>query len=212
VQSVTTAPQIEVDFANGVDRYVMIGTGRLLHEDDLTTYGEQVQTMYVIRDGTALKMNTSGLPHKPRTDADFSKLTNMTDGFSKLSVKGWYHDLPKGERIISPIAAELNLLGYAGSLPPENECLPGLAANIYVRDFPFGASQLVDTSGSPVSEFYASEGAVGMEFVNIYSDTPNDPTLKLAITLGSDGKTMYIDLAKNPISGDHRMSWRLLGR
>lgn len=212
VQSVTTAPQIEVDFANGVDRYVMIGTGRLLHEDDLTTYGEQVQTMYVIRDGTALKMNTSGLPHKPRTDADFWKLTKTIDGFSKLSVKGWYHDLPKGERIISPIAAELNLLGYAGSLPPENECLPGLAANIYVRDFPFGASQLVDTSGSPVAEVLAEEGAVGMEFVNIYSDTPNDPTLKLAITLGSDGKTMYIDLAKNLISGDHRMSWRLLGR
>ncbi len=51
-----------------------------------------------------------------------------------------------------------------------------------------------------------------MEFVNVYSDTPNDPTLKLAITLGSDGKTMYIDLAKSLISGDHRMSWRLLGR
>ena len=211
-QSVTTAPQIEVDFANGVDRYVMIGTGRLLHEDDLATYGEQVQTMYVFRDGTALKMNASGLPHKPRTDADFWKLTDTVDGFSKLSVKGWYHDLPKGERIISPIAAELNLLGYAGSLPPENECLPGLAANIYVRDFPFGASQLVDTSGNPIAEFYAKEGAVGMEFVNIYSDTPNDPTLKLAITLGSDGKTMYIDLAKNLISGDHRMSWRLLGK
>jgi len=212
VQSVTTAPQIEVDFANGVDRYVMIGTGRLLHEDDLVTFADQVQTMYVIRDGTALKMNSTGLPHKPRTDADFSKLVSFIDGFSKLSVKGWYHDLPKGERIISPIAAELNLLGYAGSLPPENECLPGLAANIYVRDFPFGASQLVDSSGSPIAEYYASEGAVGMEFVNIYSDTPNDPTLKLAITLGSDGKTMYIDLAKNLISGDHRMSWRLLGR
>ena len=56
------------------------------------------------------------------------------------------------------------------------------------------------------------DGAVGMEFVNIYSDTPNDPTLKLAITLGSDGTTMYIDLAKSLISGDHRMSWRLLGR
>ena len=125
-QSVTVAPQIEVDFANGVDRYVMVGTGRLLHEDDLVTYGEQVQTMYVIRDGTVLKMNSAGLPHKPRSDADFSKLTDFIDGFSKLSVKGWYHDLPKGERIISPIAAELNLLGYAGSLPPENECLPGL--------------------------------------------------------------------------------------
>ncbi|CAG1008358.1 Type IV pilus biogenesis factor PilY1 [Burkholderiales bacterium] len=211
-QAVTMAPQIEVDFANGVDRYVMVGTGRLLHEDDLVTYGEQVQTMYVFRDGTALRMNSAGLPHAPRTDADFSKLTDTINGFSALSVKGWYHDLPKGERIISPIAAELNLLGYAGSLPPENECLPGLAANVYVRTFPFGASQLIDGGGTVVSSIYAPEGAVGMEFVNIHSDTPNDPTLKLAITLGSDGKTMYVDLKKSSIIGDHRMSWRLIGQ
>jgi type IV pilus assembly protein PilY1 len=212
-QSVTTAPQIEVDFANGVDRYVMVGTGRLLHEDDLTTYGDQVQTMYVIRDGTVLKMNTSGLPYNPRTDSDFSTVDAAgTTGFSGLSVKGWYMDLPKGERIIAPIAAELNLLGFAGSLPPENECLPGLAANIYVRDFPHGDSQLVDSGGAAMASSYAKEGAVGMEFINIYSDTPNDPTLKLAITLGSDGKTIYIDLKKGSLSGDHRMSWRLMGQ
>ena len=187
-QSVTMAPQIEVDFANGVDRYVMVGTGRLLHEDDLTTYGDQVQTMYVIRDGTVLKMNTSGLPYNPRTDADFTSVdASSTAGFGGLSVKGWYMDLPKGERIISPIAAELNLLGFAGSLPPENECLPGLAANIYVRDFPHAESQLVDSGGAAVASTYAKDGAVGMEFINIYSETPNDPTLKLAITLGSDG-------------------------
>ena len=34
-QPVTTAPQIEIDIANGVDRWVFVGTGRLLHEDDL---------------------------------------------------------------------------------------------------------------------------------------------------------------------------------
>ena len=36
-QPVTTAPQIEIDFANGVDRYVFIGTGQLLDVSDLTT-------------------------------------------------------------------------------------------------------------------------------------------------------------------------------
>ncbi len=211
-QSVTTAPQIEVDFANGVDRYVMVGTGRLLHEDDLLTYGSQVQTMYVIRDGTALKMNDAGLPHKPRTDGDFTSISSSsTAGMSGLSVKGWYMDLPVGERIIAPIAAELNVLGWAGSLPPENECLPGLSANIYVRDFPHADSQLVDSGGNPVASVKVDEGAVGMELVNLYSETPNDPTLKLAITLGTDGKTMYISLKKGTLSGDHRMSWRLMG-
>jgi type IV pilus assembly protein PilY1 len=210
-QAVTTAPQIEVDFANGVDRYVMIGTGRLLHEDDLAAYADQVQTMYVIRDGTVLKKNAAGLPHRPRTDSDFSKLTDTLDGFKKVAVKGWYHDLPKGERIVAPIASELNLLGYAGSLPPDNECLPDLAANLYVRDFVFGESQIVDEFGNRVSEVYSKLGAVGMEFINIYSTSVNDPTLKFAITLG-DGKTIFIDLAKSTVTGDHRMSWRLLGR
>ena len=210
-QSVTIAPQIEVDLANGVDRYVMIGTGRLLHEDDLVTYGDQVQTMYVIRDGTALKMSTAGLPHKPRGDAAFSELTDLINGFSTLTVKGWYHHLPKGERIIAPIAAELNLLGYAGSLPPENECLPGLAANIYVREFTTGESQLEDTFGNPVASIFEQYGAVGMEFVNLYNDSDSTPDLALGVTRGSDGKTSYYRPKSPPIGNDHRMSWRLLG-
>jgi type IV pilus assembly protein PilY1 len=211
-QSVTIAPQIEVDLANGVDRYVMIGTGRLLHDDDLVTYGDQVQTMYVIRDGTALKMGTTGLPHKPQTDAGFDVLTDLVNGLDKLSVKGWYHNLDKGERIIAPIAAELNLLGYAGSLPPENECLPGLAANIYVREFTTGESQLVDdVSGDPVASIYEQYGAVGMEFVNLYNDTDSTPDLALGVTRGSDGKTSYYRPKSPPIGADHRMSWRLLG-
>ena len=212
-QSVTTAPQIEVDFANGVDRYVMVGTGRLLHEDDLVTYASQVQTMYVIRDGTALKMNGAGLPHKPRTDTDFTSISSSgTAGLPGLSVKGWYMDLPVGERIVTPIAAELNLLGFAGSKPPDSECDPGLKAVVYVRDFPHGDSQLEDSGGSAIASKPVDEGAVGMEFVNLYSDNPNDPTLMLAITLGTDGSTMYVPVAKNSVIGDHRMSWRLMGQ
>ena len=85
-QSVTRAPQIEVDLANGVDRYVMIGTGRLLHEDDLATYKDQVQTMYVIRDGTVLKPTpAASLPFKPRGDADFTVVdSSNVSGFSGL--------------------------------------------------------------------------------------------------------------------------------
>ena len=54
-QAVTTPPQIEIDIANGVDRWVFIGTGRLLDDTDLTTpaIANQIQTMYAIRDGTA---------------------------------------------------------------------------------------------------------------------------------------------------------------
>ena len=57
----------------------------------------------------------------------------------------------------------MNLLVYAGSLPPENECLSGLAANIYAREFTRGASQLREKDGEPfVESIYSAEGAVGV--------------------------------------------------
>ena len=71
---------------------------------------------------------------------------------------------------------------------------------------------LEDDGGTTVASLNVDEGAVGMEFVNVYSATPNDPTLKLAITLGTDGHTKYIDIKKGTFSGDHRMSWRLMGQ
>ena len=51
----TTPPQIEIDIANGIDRWVFVGTGRLLDDLDLTTpaIADQIQTMYAFRDGTA---------------------------------------------------------------------------------------------------------------------------------------------------------------
>ncbi len=62
-QPVTTAPQIEIDINNGVDRYVFIGTGRLLDNSDLTVpTTPQTQTMYAIRDGTLGAFSTTGLP------------------------------------------------------------------------------------------------------------------------------------------------------
>src|SRR5262249_46389322 len=48
-QPVTTAPQIEIDIANGVDRFVFVGTGRLLDTSDLSIPSPaQQQTMYAI--------------------------------------------------------------------------------------------------------------------------------------------------------------------
>lgn len=212
-QSVTVAPQIEVDFQNGIDRWVMIGTGRLLDESDLVTWADQVQTMYAIRDGTVLEMGKS-LPHKPRTDSGFEKLTDGLAGLSVATEKGWLHDLPKGERIIAPIQAEVNLLVYAGSLPPENECLSGLAANIYAREFTRGASQLREKDGEPfVESIYSAEGAVGVELIKLYKgEGAAQPTFRVAITRGTDGKMISFPVNLPGVSAQHRMSWRLLGQ
>ena len=212
-QSITVAPQIEVDFTNGIDRWVIIGTGRMLDESDLLSYGEQVQTMYALRDGTVLTKG-GGLPHKPRTASGFEKITDGIAGLSALPEKGWLHDLPKGERIIAPIQAEVNLVVYAGALPPENECLTGLAANLYGREFTKGASQLRETDGGAfVDHIYSAEGAVGVELIKLYKgEGAAQPTVRVAITLGSDGKMISFPVNLPGVSAQHRMSWRLLGQ
>ena len=105
--------------------------------------------MYVIRDGTALQ-DEHGRAAVPAAHRRRLRRRSPTPikGFSGLSVKGWYHDLPAGRahrradrRRAEPASAT------PARLPPENECLPGLSANIYVREFPHGATQLVDGSG-----------------------------------------------------------------
>ena len=212
-QSVTIAPQIEVDFQNGIDRYVFVGTGRLLDESDLVTYADQVQSMYALRDGTVLEMSKT-VGYKPRTDSGFEKITDGLAGLSTVPEKGWIHDLPKGERIIAPIQAEVNLLVYAGSLPPENECLSGLAANIYAREFTRGASQLREKDGEPfVESIYSAEGAVGVELIKLYKgEGATQPTVRVAITRGTDGKMTSFPVNLPGGTADHRMSWRLLGQ
>jgi hypothetical protein len=212
-QSVTTAPQIEVDVANGVDRYVMIGTGRLLHEDDLATYKDQIQTMYAIRDGTVLKPLTSGLPFKPRGDADFS-VGRRDDHGGILGIvgEGLVHGPAQG-RADHHADRRRARSGRLGGFEAARQRVPGgpegerLRAQVHQHG--------VDRRGRRARwsrSINVDEGAVGMEFVNVYSSTPNDPTLKLAITLGTNGKTIYIDLAKAAFLGDHRMSWRLMGQ
>ena len=69
-QPITTAPQIEIDLNNGIDRYVFIGTGQLLHQDDLTIPNPpQQQTMYAIRDGTLTNMQIAGTSDRPHDAA-----------------------------------------------------------------------------------------------------------------------------------------------
>ena len=52
-QAVTTPPQIEIDIANGIDRWVFVGTGRLLDDLDLTTARSPIRCRRSMRSATA---------------------------------------------------------------------------------------------------------------------------------------------------------------
>jgi Tfp pilus tip-associated adhesin PilY1 len=221
-QPVTTPPQIEIDIANGVDRWVFIGTGRLLDETDITdaTINNQQQTFYAIRDGTTTQPLPITAPLQPRQD--FSALTDKVYGLPVEPDKGWYDDLPTnpGERIITAVQAALSIVAYAGTAPQDNPCLSGEPATVYAREFARGNSLLTDpnfpNSTVPVSGVPSPEGAVGVDLA-IFSDSSGPQSasgldVRVVITAGTTGGAIFRHLLPTQASGGHRMSWRLLGQ
>jgi len=215
-QPVTTAPQIEVDIANGVDRWVFIGTGRLLDETDITdtAIADQQQTFYAIRDGTTSTPNPIVTALQPRTD--FSALTDKLNGLSAKPAKGWYDDLPAGQRIVTGVQAALGVVAYVGTSPQDNPCLTGLPATLYVREFALGESLLTDASGNPVVGISEVQGAVGLD-IAIFSDSTGPQSassldIRIAVTAGTTGDVFFQRIRLPAVLAAHRMSWRLLGQ
>ena len=218
-QAVTTPPQIEIDIASGVDRWVFVGTGRLLDDLDLTTtsIADQVQTFYAIRDGNAaLPLTPWPATLAPRTDMDAITVANGVTGLTNKPDKGWYDDLPVGQRIVVPVQAALSLVAYVGTSPQTDPCLTGQPATVYAREFSRGNSLLLDDTGTAVESIFAAEGGVGVELVafpdNSAGATGGYPDLRIAITAGTTGKVTFYKPKAPAFAQQHRMSWRLLGQ
>jgi len=211
VQPVTTAPQIEIDLNNGIDRYVFIGTGRLLDSSDFTTPSpEQQQTMYAIRDGTLTTILTAGLPIQPRVTLK----PIHVDLVSKIvggAPNGWYQDLPNGavsERIVVDVEADVNAVTFIGTQTTQDLCIINLPATLYVRDYTWGAS-LLESGGVVVPSIAIAAGGVGAILTGrIQSD--GSQTLGGIVSTEGAGSSVPFDIV-NAVSGPGaRMSWRLL--
>ncbi len=206
-QPVTTPPQIEVDIANGVDRWVFVGTGRLLDDSDLQSTA--AQTMYAIRDGTYATPKTI-------TAAVTRGSTGMVAVTSKdpLATKpalGWYDDLPAGQRIVTPVQAEASIVAYAASRPQTDPCIPGQPATLYAREFSRGGSRLQDSGGSFVESIDIDEGAAGIELIALESSSASGmPDIRLSVTQLKDATLRTFRISLPPLVSKHRMSWRLI--
>ena len=212
-QPITTEPQIEVDFATAIDRWVMIGTGKLLDVPDLSDLS--IQSVYALRDGTINAMLTAGLPIRRGT------LSAVVDaaGLATKPTDGWFDDLAVGQRIVYDVQAELNIIAYVGTEPGTDPCITGQPGNLFVREFTTGKSLLIDPMTSTVAESVTlAEGGVGLEIVSLFKNrggTPDEPvlppTLKLVLTQTSDGKRKVMDINLPNLASGNRMSWRIIG-
>ncbi|HEV8502413.1 MAG TPA: PilC/PilY family type IV pilus protein [Casimicrobiaceae bacterium] len=211
-QPVTTAPQIEIDIANGADRWVFVGTGRLLDTSDLDD--PQIQTFYALRDGTQ-KVPSTITTGSPIIRSDLVAVTDAT-GTGGITAHGWYDDLVQFSRVVTPFQAVLSTVVYSATKPQTDPCLTGQSADVFVRSFAEGVSQIDDTAatGSGITctaEFCDSEGgAVDAQIIGTTSDGSPQANLSVAITLGTTGKLATIPIKQPKWSYTHRLSWRIL--
>ncbi len=210
-QPITTAPQIEIDLNNGIDRYVFFGTGRLLDTSDFTTPSPpQRQTMYAIRDGSLATPLTVGLPIQPRATLqaiNVDKVSAIAGG----APNGWFDDLPLAptpERIVVDVQADVNIAVYIGTQAQPDPCVISLPATLYARDFTTAKSLLL-SGGSIVPGITMAGGAVGATIVGRIDPTTGAQSLGVLISGEIPGTKPY-DI-QNPVSGPgSRLSWRLL--
>ena len=209
-QPVTTAPQIEIDLTNGNDRWVFLGTGRLLDNSDLTVpTPEQIETFYAIRDGTLTTPNVAGLPILPRVTlvaANAATTGPLVGGVPN----GWYMDLPLGQRVVVDPEADLNVVTFIATATQPDPCLTSLPAYIYAREYTTAESD-IQVGGVTVNAAYSVQGAVGLELVALLNAASQFPTLAIAITQETNAGITPYSLQPKSFGGSPRMSWRMLG-
>ncbi len=207
-QPVTTVPELEIDINNGVDRFVFVGTGRLLDATDLTSPSpEQIQTAYAIRDGTLDTPLTAGLPIAPR--ASLASAAGIA-GVAGAAPNGWYNDLPAGQRIVVDPVAEFNIFSYAGTVLQPDPCLTSLPAYIYARDY-VSAESLVYTGGVQTLSYYSASGAVGLELLALEDPTKTFKDITIVFSPETGADPIPVTIKPKTFGGGHRLSWRLLG-
>ncbi|HEX7641408.1 MAG TPA: PilC/PilY family type IV pilus protein [Burkholderiaceae bacterium] len=191
-QPVTTDPFPEQQ-PNTLNRYVFVGTGRLLGASD--TSSTQIQTFYALIDGKtdvgAFYGGPAGsgqtLPPGvsfPVTRSNMMANTNLATGitFDTDKPMGWYFDLSTdpatgvAERVTVDPASFFGIIGFAANLPTgttsATACSPGGTSRIFATTFATGKTALTDPNSAsgtvPISWSTAVSGLVTqLQFNNI---------------------------------------------
>jgi len=208
-QPVTTKPLVEVNPTTS-KRYVIVGTGRLLADSDITSTA--IQSIYSFYDGTmgfgefqsastyATALTRSAL------EANTSMLTGI--GSSPTSSLGWYFDLSADSSTGIAERVNINPTAYGGSalfgvnLPNGSVCSPSGTGYILGFNVATGASVLQSSSGTTIAKSATMSGVI----VDLAIQNING---KLRVLAGdSTGTTVTTPASLVTTSGIKRMNWR----
>lgn len=210
-QPISTPVRVMIE-PNSGKRYLLVGTGRLLADSDITS--TQTQSFYAIIDGTSSAMYTAAtLPTGVSFPVTRSKLNQNTDlltgiGSSPTQPMGWYRDLGTdsttgiAERITVAPVVNNGLVGVAINLPNGDACTPSGKSAVMAVGFADGKSVLVDSAGSSVAiSPYSSGVAADLAFKNIGG--------KIRLISGrSDGSVSNLPGTYGASNTLRRMNWR----
>jgi len=214
-QPVTSRPLIEVH-PSLKRRFVLVGTGRLLDNSDIST--TQVQSFYAIVDGTNAKFNTvADLPPSvanfPITRSMLAANTNALTGitYDPTTQMGWFEDLGTGTggigwRVTSDATTLLGSVAWAATLPNGSVCNPSGDSRVYGRDFGTAITTInTDVSGtlSPVSYISIAGMVTDLRYLSVNG--------KATLISGTDTGNLQ-KIAINPLTGLglRRLNWREL--
>ena len=151
-QPITTGVRVEIDQNNNVDRYLFVGTGKLLGPADIND-ASVTNSLYVIRDGT--RTTAGPVPATPysRSGDELNAVNGATvAGFSGTATgRGWYQDATDPlQKITTDVFADVQTVVFAFSKGTNDPCLGSLTSTLYARDYTTGNSVLEATGGTVV--------------------------------------------------------------
>ena len=206
--------RIEIDQNNFVDRYIFVGTGKLLDQPDLSD-SSITNTLYVIRDGTVTAAGPA--PATPYSRGDLNSVNGaLVTGFAGAATgRGWYQDASSpNEKIGTDVFADVQTVVYSFSKPSTDPCEAALTSNLFARDLLTGNSVIESTGGDVVASIsdigaiagvaliQGQGGAAGASSgdVRVQVTTMKGQVLSFGVKLAGGANTK------------HRVSWRLLNR
>ncbi len=210
-QPITTGVRIEIDQNNNVDRYLFVGTGKLLDQQDLVDTSV-INSFYVIRDGTWTTPEPA--PAVPYSRANLTPVTGTSiAGLGGAPIgRGWYQDGTDGtQKINTDGYADVNIAVYGFSIPSQDPCLGVLSSTLFARELTTGNSVLVGGSGSIVASMSISGGIAGVTLVQADSGSGSatPPILVQVTTMTGQVESIPVSV-QAAVTSKHRVSWGIV--
>lgn len=188
-QPVTTPPMIEPSYTED-KRYVVVATGKLLHENDLPN--SQTHTIYSFVDGSKTRQEDYS-----EKDIDRSMLADVSSSYASdggSTAYGWFIDLADQYRVVTDPVSGNGFVVLVANKPASDMCQMDTTSNGSSRLFALSLSEGYSLFSQPYEQF----DSLAKE-INIYrSPNSNGPRINVTTEEGDEEASSSMKSALAP--------------